>query len=1001
MYLRPLLTIAAILLGTFIARSQSSWRIDKLTTAEGLSQGYVYTIHQDKKGFIWIGTHGGLNRYDGYHFKAFQYMPFNAGSLGDNSVFFLKEDALTQKFWLGGSSCLNEFDPQTFINKRYRYTERQLEFADGVFISPEEILLACQYDVLVFNTRTHVFHKIPVFDEHERPAALSRVENAYSDKQGNHMIMSKTGVFFFDPSTRTCKRKTATSPDLSAFYNFEVFNVLQDSRGNYWIATNKNGLIRFTPGTKQVTTLPLPAPLRSESLRFDVVMEDTQGNIWAGSSNGLFRINAATMTAEYFSTGSKEATLSHPEINAIYEDRDHFMWIGTVGGGINKMIPQNAGFKSLFIADDKPANNTGSYIMSVQQSGTDIWFVNIWDQVGKVSLQTGKTTVLPKGSLPAGYSWYSEGSIVRDENNKLILLNGHAVYRIDEEGPQRLRVSSLTAPGLMHIHRSRNGRTYYMVEARVQKAFCRNDTIYGNQFFYDAADDNNGNIWIGSNKGLIRFSTRDNTITQYRHDDKNENSISSDFIYSLELDNTHENIWMAAYNGGLCSYHIPSGSFRHYTKEDGLPDNIVYAIEKDHHGNFWFTTNAGISNYNPVTKIFRSYGKADGLLNSEFNRRSSYKNADGWIFFGGISGIDYFHPDSIIEKSSLPVLAFTDFRVLNNSVIPGSGTSVPVIELSHRDRYISVEFAALNYKDQGKVQYAYRLDNNAEWIRLGSQHTLSFTDWPAGIHRLYVRSTDGQGIWMNNEIACTIIIHPPWWQTWWFRSAMVLLGLGLMLSAIRSYYRRKLQKQRMSFEKQKAVEQERTRIAMEMHDDLGSGLTSIRYLAEGLTADAPAQARSTAARIVSSAKMLVDNMNDIIWTMKSDNNTLEETLGYIRKQAAEQLESAGIEYNFEFPKVIRPVKLTNEQKRNLLLIAKEVVHNIVKHANASLVNIKALLDDRGLQLIISDNGKGFDPIALPLTGNGLRNMGKRAAEINGKVEITRSGGTVVSVQVAV
>ncbi len=729
-------------MGTFIARSQPSWRIDKLTTSDGLSQGYIYAIHQDKKGFMWIGTHGGLNRYDGYHFKVFQYMPFDARSLGDNSVFFLKEDMVTHKFWIGGSSCLNEFDPETFTNTRYRYTDRQLEFADGIFISREEILLACQYDVLIFNTQTHVFHKIPVLDENDQPVSIARVENAYTDKKGNHMIMSKTGVFFFDPATRTCKRKIPGGPDFSAFYQFQVFNVLHDSKGNYWIATNSNGLIRYEPATNKMTALPLPTPLVNESLRFDVVTEDSQGNIWAGSSNGLFKINAVTMAAEYFSTDNKGISLSHPEINVIREDRDHFMWIGTVGGGINKMIPQNAGFKNLFLADDKPGNSTGSYIMGVQQSGNDIWFMNIWDQVGKVNLQTGKATILPKHSLPTGYSWYSEGAILKDANNKLVLLNGDAVYTIDDKNPQA-RVTALTAPGLVHIHHARNGRVYYMVETDAKKIFCRNDTIYGNQFFYDAADDDKGNIWIGSNKGLIRLFTKDNSIVQYQHNDKNANSISSNFIYSLELDDSYENIWMAAYNGGLCSYNIKSDTFRHYTKEDGLPDNIVYAIEKDQYGNFWFTTNAGISNYNPQTKIFRSYGKADGLLNNEFNRRSSYKNEQGWIFFGGISGIDYFHPDSIVKKSSPPVLAFTDFRVLNNSIVPGTNPSVPELQLNHGDRYISVEFAALNYKDQQKIQYAYRLDNNNEWIRLGTQRTLSFTDWPAGSHRLYVRSTDG------------------------------------------------------------------------------------------------------------------------------------------------------------------------------------------------------------------------------------------------------------------
>jgi ligand-binding sensor domain-containing protein len=336
---------------------------------------------------MWIGTHGGLNRYDGYGFRVFQFLPFNANTLGDNSVFFLKEDPSTGRFWIGGSCCLNEFDPETFTNKRYRYTDKHTEFSDGIFINQHEMLLACQYDVLLFDTRTKTFSKVPVYNEENRLVTLSRVENAAADAKGNFMILSKTGIFFYDPATKSCRRKTATSPDLSPFYQHQVFNVLHDGNGYYWIATNNQGLIRYDPRTKEVSHLSSAAPVSAGTLRFDVVMEDRMKNIWAGSSNGLFKINAKTLAAEYFSSDKNNAaSLSHPEINVITEDKNHTMWIGTVGGGLNKMIPQNAGFKNLRIADEYNKQEAGTYIMAIQPVGNDIWFANIWDQVGRVEL---------------------------------------------------------------------------------------------------------------------------------------------------------------------------------------------------------------------------------------------------------------------------------------------------------------------------------------------------------------------------------------------------------------------------------------------------------------------------------------------------------------------------------------------------------------------------------------------------------------------------------------
>jgi signal transduction histidine kinase len=217
----------------------------------------------------------------------------------------------------------------------------------------------------------------------------------------------------------------------------------------------------------------------------------------------------------------------------------------------------------------------------------------------------------------------------------------------------------------------------------------------------------------------------------------------------------------------------------------------------------------------------------------------------------------------------------------------------------------------------------------------------------------------------------------------------------------REYFKRKLQKQRISLEKQQAIEKERTRIAMEMHDDLGSGLTTIRYLAGGLSATMPEGMKNKASKIVNSAQELIDSMNDIIWTIKSDNNSLEELLAYIRKQAAEQLENGAIDYRFDFPNAIPDIKLSSEQKRNLLMISKEAVHNIVKHAMASHVKLKAETRNGILQLSFIDNGRGINIIEKKHSGNGLKNMQRRAEEIGAEMEIRNSQGTTVSVTIHV
>jgi ligand-binding sensor domain-containing protein len=998
--LRVSFILSALLFYAWTGYCQSSWRIEKLGVTEGLSEGYVYVIHQDKKGFMWIGTHGGLNRYDGYNFRVFQYSPFNFSSLGDNAVFFLKEHPVTGKFWIGGSSCLNEFDPETFTNTRYRYDKNQVEFSDGIFISPYEMLLACEYEVLSFDVRNKTFQEIPVFDENNRPISISRVENTTVDKKGNYMIMSRTGIFFYDPVTKSCKRKTATSPDFSAFNRSEIFNIIQDKKGDYWIATNKKGLIRMNSSSNKTTTLPLPASLNNESLRFDVVMEDSAGNIWAGSSHGLFSINPVTLNTVYFSTShNADVLLSHPEVNVITEDRNHMMWIGTVGGGINKVIRYNSGFRNFDFSDTRQGPKIGSYVMGLQQLNEDIWFANIWDQVGKVNLKTGRTSLLHKPLLPGGYSWYSEGTITKNKDNELLLLNGESRIRIQEKPPGAVTVESQASPGLSYIFHGKNNKTWHMLKAAVEKTFQRNDTIFGNHFIYDAVEDKAGNIWIGSSSGLIKFNIAENRFTHYRHDDKNRNSISSDFIYALELDNDQKTVWMAAYNGGLCTYDITSGNFRHYTKADGLSDNIVYAIEKDHHGNFWFSSNAGISSYNNTTKSFYNYGLADGLLNHEFNRRSSFKNEAGWIFFGGIAGIDYFHPDSIQKSNTTPNLEFTSFRIFDNDYIPTKENDLPVVALNYDDHYLSIDFASLDYQDQQKIQYAYRM-NDDQWIRMGNQHTLSFSDLPPGTHRLSVKSSNREGVWLDNEIQCLIIVHPAWWQTWWFRTGLVVIAVLTLFFFIRLYLHRKLEKQKAMMEKQRAVDKERTRIATDMHDDLGAGLSRIKFLSEtiGIKKQKDQPIEEDVTRIREYAHQMIDKMGEIVWALNEKNDSLNDLVAFTRAYCIEYLMQNGITCKVQMPEHFIDCFVSGEFRRNVFLSVKEILHNIVKHAAASQVVISIEIGER-LAISIQDDGKGFDPGFIRTYSNGLGNIARRMKEMGGRSVVKADAGTLVSLEV--
>ncbi|HJS55465.1 MAG TPA: triple tyrosine motif-containing protein, partial [Chitinophagaceae bacterium] len=306
------------------------------------------------------------------------------------------------------------------------------------------------------------------------------------------------------------------------------------------------------------------------------------------------------------------------------------------------------------------------------------------------------------------------------------------------------------------------------------------------------------------------------------------------------------------------------------------------------------------------------------------------------------------------------------------------------------------EFAVPSSLYEKRILYSYKLEgtDETEWSSSSKESTFNFVNLKPGKYKLKVKALFPSSELNPQELSYQFSILPKWWQMGWFKLTMVFLLVTCIIILVRLYYERKIHKQNALLEKHKAIEQERTRISMEIHDDLGAGLTSIMYLTTGLTGEATPATQEKLSKIVSSANELIENMNDIVWTMKADNNPVAETLSYIRKHAAEQLEYAGINYEFHFPE-IRSFELTNEQKRNLLLISKEALHNIIKHSHATMVHVRASTENNCFYFAIADNGRGFTENMIQKTGNGLRNMKARAREMGGKLEVINKTGTTI------
>ena len=384
---------------------------------------------------------------------------------------------------------------------------------------------------------------------------------------------------------------------------------------------------------------------------------------------------------------------------------------------------------------------------------------------------------------------------------------------------------------------------------------------------------------------------------------------------------------------------------------------------------------------------------------NEFNVSAIAFSSDGKCIAGNTNGLVSFYPDKFL-KNLYPPRAQFDHIYINDTLYKATNNANETnnIRLTYRENTFAFDFSAITFQHNSDCVYEYKLeDYDKDWIKSSATHFTRYSKIAPGDYRFKLRAYDVNGIISPFTKELQIKISKAFWQTTFFRIALLFIVLSICWMFIKWYLSAKIRKQKIIFEKQQAVDQERTRIAMEMHDDLGSGLTAIRYLAESLYEQSSSIAKDKVIKIGNSAQSLVDAMNDIIWTMKSDNNTLQEFLAYTRKQTGEQLETAGIDFKFDLPENIPDIKLSSEQKRSLLLISKEAIHNIVKHSGATEVLVSTHIERNHFKLKISDNGKGIEPEKITQFGNGLKSMNRRAQEINAQLNILSSSGTTIIV----
>ncbi|MGL6270018.1 MAG: ATP-binding protein, partial [Chitinophagaceae bacterium] len=549
----------------------------------------------------------------------------------------------------------------------------------------------------------------------------------------------------------------------------------------------------------------------------------------------------------------------------------------------------------------------------------------------------------------------------------------------------------LTELGLLYWNPPRETILHMQHENQDSSSMC-NDVVNRISFDKDSA-----HILIGTDsgfsvlrKGTLKFQNF------YPRIMPGQRGLNNRYVYDFFDDG--QKYWLSTYGGGLNMIEKKTGNIIYYTTRDGLCSDGIYTLIPEKDSVIWLGTTNGLSRFNINEKRFENFGVEDGIPADEFNMLSRFVNTEGEIFMGTMNGLISFSPDQMNRILQAPKVYLSRIRLngkyLNDSLISGINQHRRLVARYGESIYF--EFSPMVYNGSSNTVVRYRINEidttwkNGEAGLLVPAIKIEPGEYTFSVQILRTTGNEHSNIW-----TLQLIVTPPYWKTFSFRMLIILLAVFLSFFFIRSYTIRRLVKQRAIFDQEQAVEKERSRISAELHDDIGGGLTAIRLMSEMLKdSNSVESSRVFVNKISASSNELVQKMNEIVWAMNINNDNLQSLISYTREFSVSYMDDFNLDCKIELPDQIPDVPVIGTKRRDIFLLVKEALNNIVKHAQATEVFIFVRIGSH-LQIEIADNGKGFDPLKIKKISNGMQNMRLRIERLHGRIQFRHKQGTSV------
>ncbi|MEY2828227.1 MAG: hypothetical protein RIQ33_85 [Bacteroidota bacterium] len=1005
------------------------------TQEDGLCSSVINSIEKDKKGFLWLATESGLMRFDGYKFKTYRHNPSVNASLTssdiraigfeDNGDILLRTENSISKYnkinntfqslysitdnygaiklekgitkgdwWLFKKDSLIKINVTTETIESFKFLEgHDLVGITSILFVHNKIIYTSKNKVCCFNTVKKIFEKINFQSAISSPTTF---EFVFGFKYKQSPYIFKNGVLYkWNDTNNTTEYIVDTKIKLAS--KQKILSHFETSK-YILLALSDFKIIKINIENGNTNCIRLDSVSKgARPPLYNFFKSNNDNEVWLnGLTKVIYKLNVETNEV---SKNKIELPLQY-NTDDLYRVQyilpsDKVIWVAVSGFGLIKCELTNYSFSSF-----KPYVNA--------ETGRDIWSNNVrtiadWDAenyiIGTLHgtfLFNKKTKKFNNFSTPLAKENIQNLANAKILNyNNYTLLGGwysqkitvinrltNEVCTIDitpDNKEDYFSIRSLLIDSKKQLWVGTTESKLYKLpfdsfiahqQFKIQQLITNKNKLRSVNTIFSIEETKNNEILLGTQNGFYILNHLNDSIKAIKNSPSDVHSLSRNNVRSIYA--ASDAIWLGTNGGGLNRYDIKTATVKHFAMHDGLPEDYIYALLPDDKKNIWLATNKGIGCFNTQTNTCQNYSIIDGIQNFEFNTNAALISKDGNYIFGGINGISIFNPFKIYKNTDAPAVAFTKIKI-NDIEMPESRTS---FNCKHFENSITFEFVALNYYQNQENKYSYKLEGfDEDWIYAGHQHQVNYTNLPPGDYTFKVKAANSSGMWNAVGQSITISIPSIWYTTWWLK---VLLAILFVLIIYFIY--------RFRLNEEIKLQQLRNNIAQDLHDEIGSNLSSISLFTQvaqqTLNNSSNNEQRIALNKIEQYAQISQDAMSDIVWMINPRNDTFNNIFIRIQTLASEILEANNINFKMEIDKQLESKELNLHQRKNFYLICKESINNISKHAHCSHVQIKIDYHLGNINALIMDNGNGFKQTNNEF-GNGLINMQKRAKDIGG------------------